>query len=179
MKHLSKLTIVTTLFSLLLIGCTDKAADPTDTSNAPTATDDTAAINSLFESMKSDMDSILLFPPEERPVYAYMSTMMTRLMIAFETDETKKKEREQGFVTLLEAHNLTDALEFSDDEEKWKEMASQGFANVDLPKFVADLEAYNMKQSGSSSDTEEEDALASMHDLTIGGGGGNRSVGLL
>ena len=169
MKHLSKLTIVTTLFSLLLIGCTDKAADPTNASNAPAATDDTAALNILFERMQSDTDSILIYPPEERMVYAYMNTMMARLLIGLETDETRKKEREQGFIALLEAYDLTDTLEFPDDGDKQKEIANQTFVNLDLPKFVADLEAYNIKYGSSTSEPEEDAAPVAMQDLAIEG----------
>jgi hypothetical protein len=172
MKQTLLLVSSFTLALLLVSGCSDQSGTAT---KIDTSKEDTAAIEKVFNELKSDPDSLSAYAPEERPLIAYFEVMMARFVMAIQQDESKKTEAEQAFIELIKKHNLTDTLEFTDNEDRMKAAATVAFADVNLAVFRTDVRAY-MKTYGSTSsdedsgfEDEEEPTPVSMQGLQLNG----------
>ena len=172
MKTKLNLKIMILLATIVSLGCSDKEKKENEE-----AKDGYASPEHVVEAMKGDMFEfqIPLYPPGDRDMVAYMSVGILYAVVAMEEDPDKHKEAEAAFTAFIEKYDLTDRLEFTDNEGKEEALAKKAFDGVDLVALYADVESF-MADSFSSGSDEEEVKVLSLQNLKIDGGDATATV---
>ena len=149
MKTNLHLKTIFLLATFVIFGCSGKKEKANQSGQASGDGYDSPEL--VFEAIKgNDLEfEIPLYPPADRCMVAYLNVELLSLMVLMEEDLDRKKAAEKAFSALIEKHDLTDRLEFTDNEDKKEALADQAFEGADLTVFLTDVKSF-MATHGAS-----------------------------
>ena len=87
---------------------------------------------------------------------AYEGIGMARVFVMFQQDPKRREAAEKAYEKLIKKYDLTDRLEFTDQEDQKPTLAKRAFEDVDLTAFISDVAKFS-KSHNPSTDLKDGD----------------------